>query len=374
MLLSLIAAVGLSVMARRRGRARFARLAEIAAVPFLLVVVIGAVAAVPKGGTIVMQHTQPVSAPAAAEAATVGVRSAVTVSHQLPSAGDVLLTRLETYETQVADQQAQIQVLMALASQASPTDRTVSPQRGPFDSALDPAVAAHHVATTLESTLQAEYGFVLNTARDPNQAQALLQAAGTQPMPVREAVAYDVQAVQAQLAQEAAIAQAAKPGANGATPSLGGTAPGTLSVPLNGAITQGFGPSGLAFEPALTFNGVTYPHFHTGIDIASPFDSPVAAAADGVVAIAGAETDSQGHLVGYGNYIVIAHSGGMITLYGHLDQLLVHVGQTVHAGDLVGLEGTTGNSTGPHLHFEVRVGGLLSNPLTYLAGRLSAAR
>jgi murein DD-endopeptidase MepM/ murein hydrolase activator NlpD len=298
----------------------------------------------------------------------------VTVSHQLPSAGELLLARLETYEAQVADYQSQIQVLTSLASQASPGDPAVPQQRGPFDDALDPAATAHQEAVSLESTLQAEYTFFLSTARDPGQADALLQAASTQSMPVRETVAYDVQAVEAQLAQEAAIAQATQPSASqgDSTAGLTGAAPTSLGVPVNGVITQGFGPSSLAFEGALTFDGVTYPHFHTGLDIAGPFDSPVVAAADGVVAIAGAETDSQGHLVGYGNYVVIAHAGKMITLYGHLDQVLVHVGQVVHAGDLIGLEGSTGNSTGPHVHFEVRVGGLLSNPLNYLAGRLSA--
>jgi murein DD-endopeptidase MepM/ murein hydrolase activator NlpD len=62
----------------------------------------------------------------------------------------------------------------------------------------------------------------------------------------------------------------------------------------------------------MRMGGITYPHFHTGLDIAAPMDTPVQAAAAGVVALAGAETDGQGHLVGYGNYVVIAHGGGMI--------------------------------------------------------------
>ena len=102
------------------------------------------------------------------------------------------------------------------------------------------------------------------------------------------------------------------------------------------------------------------------LGIAAPLDSQVHAAADGVVALAGAETDGSGHLVGYGNYVVIAHGGGMITLYGHLDRLLVQAGQAVHAGDPIGLEGSTGNSTGPHVHFEVRIGGAPVDPLSYL--------
>ncbi len=86
--------------------------------------------------------------------------------------------------------------------------------------------------------------------------------------------------------------------------------------------------------------------------------------------IAGSSTDLQGNLVGYGNYIVIAHAGKMVTLYGHLDKLLVRPGQLVRAGDIIGLEGSTGNSTGPHLHFEVRVAGLLADPMRYLGTQL----
>ncbi len=222
---------------------------------------------------------------------------------------------------------------------------------------------------SLEWTLQQEYTFYLNAARSPAQAKALVAAAAGKSPAVRNAVSYNVQAVEAQLAQEAAITQAAQgaPGSIVAAPGSG------LLAPLSAPISQPFGPSALAFEPAVTFNGITYPHFHTGIDIAGPLDAPIHAAADGVVAIAGTEVDNQGHAVGYGNYIVIAHAGRMITLYGHLDQLLVHVGQVVHAGQVIGLEGSTGNSTGPHLHFELHVAGLLTDPAKYLRSQLAAA-
>ena len=138
---------------------------------------------------------------------------------------------------------------------------------------------------------------------------------------------------------------------------------------MSGVITQGFGPSGLAIEPAVTLAGITYPHFHTGLDIASVYGTPVAAAADGVVALAGAETDGQGHLVGYGNYVVIAHGGGVVTLYGHLERELVQPGQVVRAGTPIGLEGTSGNSTGPHVHFELRIRGVPTDPTGYLPQR-----
>ena len=121
-------------------------------------------------------------------------------------------------------------------------------------------------------------------------------------------------------------------------------------------ISQPFGPSTFWFEPA--YGG--YPHFHTGIDLVEPFGSPVYAADDGVVALVGSSSS------GYGNYVVIAHSGGLDTLYGHLSTALVKVGQTVTQGQPVGMEGSTGNSTGAHLHFELRINQKPVDPAPYL--------
>ncbi|HUY73918.1 MAG TPA: peptidoglycan DD-metalloendopeptidase family protein [Candidatus Dormibacteraeota bacterium] len=121
-------------------------------------------------------------------------------------------------------------------------------------------------------------------------------------------------------------------------------------------ISQPFGPSQLALEPPYA----GYPHFHTGIDLVEPFGSPVYAADDGVVALVGSTTS------GYGNYIVIAHTGGLDTLYGHLSAALVKAGQTVSQGQTIGLEGSTGNSTGPHLHFELRINQKPVDPTLYL--------
>jgi len=121
-------------------------------------------------------------------------------------------------------------------------------------------------------------------------------------------------------------------------------------------ISQPFGPSTFWFEPA--YGG--YPHFHTGIDLVEPYGSPVYAADDGIVALVG---NSSG---GYGNYVVIAHSGGLDTLYGHLAAALVKVGQKVVQGQTIGVEGSTGNSTGPHVHFELRINQVPVNPTPYL--------
>jgi len=121
-------------------------------------------------------------------------------------------------------------------------------------------------------------------------------------------------------------------------------------------ISQGFGPTTYWFEPPYA----GYPHFHTGIDLVAPFGTAVYAADDGMVALVGSSSS------GYGNYVVIAHAGGFDTLYGHLSTALVKVGQTVTQGTVVGLEGSTGNSTGPHLHFELRIGQRPVDPTPYL--------
>ncbi|HEV2414918.1 MAG TPA: peptidoglycan DD-metalloendopeptidase family protein [Candidatus Dormibacteraeota bacterium] len=121
-------------------------------------------------------------------------------------------------------------------------------------------------------------------------------------------------------------------------------------------VSQPFGPSTFWFEPP--YGG--FSHFHTGIDLVEPFGSAVYAADDGVVALVGSSTS------GYGNYVVIAHSGGLDTLYGHLSTALVKAGQAVTQGTPIGLEGSSGNSTGPHLHFELRINQTPINPAPYL--------
>ena len=118
----------------------------------------------------------------------------------------------------------------------------------------------------------------------------------------------------------------------------------------------GFGPTDLSIEPPYG----QYAHFHTGIDLAAPELTPVLAADDGTVALVG------GGDYGYGNYVVIAHLSGLVSLYGHLNRSLVHVGDVVTQGQRVGLEGSSGHSTGPHLHFEVRQNNVPVNPAIYL--------
>ena len=104
---------------------------------------------------------------------------------------------------------------------------------------------------------------------------------------------------------------------------------------------------------------------HTGIDIANAgFGAPIIAAADGIVTMAG-------YYGGYGNCVIINHGNGIMTLYGHGQTILTEVGKEVKKGDLIMEVGSTGVSTGPHLHFEVRVNGRIVDPMPYLTGQIS---
>lgn len=99
---------------------------------------------------------------------------------------------------------------------------------------------------------------------------------------------------------------------------------------------------------------------HTGVDIDGDFGDPVWAADDGVVSKAVCQR------TGYGCHVMIDHGGGKVTLYGHFQKILVEQGERVKRGQLIGEEGSTGNSTGAHVHFEVRINGKFYNPLTYI--------
>lgn len=120
----------------------------------------------------------------------------------------------------------------------------------------------------------------------------------------------------------------------------------------------------VAGEVTDTFGGRRNPfgggsEFHSGQDIRAPRGTPVYAAANGVVTLAGTQS-------GYGNIVVIDHGNGLMTRYGHLSKIEATLGQEVKRGELVGEVGSTGRSTGPHLHYEVRINDTAVNPGHYL--------
>jgi murein DD-endopeptidase MepM/ murein hydrolase activator NlpD len=107
------------------------------------------------------------------------------------------------------------------------------------------------------------------------------------------------------------------------------------------------------------FNG--HARMHKGIDIPGAIGTPIYATADGIVARAGWAS-------GYGNLVELSHGNGLETRYGHMSKLLVEPNTRVRRGQIIGLMGSTGRSTGSHLHYEVRVDGTAVNPLPFIAG------
>ena len=139
---------------------------------------------------------------------------------------------------------------------------------------------------------------------------------------------------------------------------------GELLCPVSGAVmTQPFGPTELVGEPAM----FGFARFHTGVDLAVPSGTPVRAAESGQVLTAAGQIDSVGLLIGYGNLIRVAAPGDRVEYYGHLSQFAVSRGDLVQHGQLLGWSGSTGFSTGPHLHFEVRQSGRPVDPSPFLA-------
>lgn len=122
----------------------------------------------------------------------------------------------------------------------------------------------------------------------------------------------------------------------------------SLIRPVSGIVTSRFGAASAIRRSS-----------HTGLDLATSTGTPIRAAASGTVTFAGYKGS-------YGNLLVITHANGVQTYYGHCSQLYVSAGTSVSQGQSIGAVGSTGNSTGPHLHFEVRVNGTAYNPENYV--------
>jgi murein DD-endopeptidase MepM/ murein hydrolase activator NlpD len=158
----------------------------------------------------------------------------------------------------------------------------------------------------------------------------------------------DVAAIQAKIASRLA-GYGSVPLAAG--PIQGGNGSG-LIWPVDGPVVSGFGPR--------TING-SY-EFHPGIDIAVPSGTPIRAAADGTVIFTEPEASSGG----YGNYTCIDHGGGLSTCYAHQESFAVTPGERVSQGQIIGYSDCTGYCFGPHVHFEVRIDGEVTDPMAYL--------
>jgi murein DD-endopeptidase MepM/ murein hydrolase activator NlpD len=130
---------------------------------------------------------------------------------------------------------------------------------------------------------------------------------------------------------------------------VGGEEQGAMGLPVHGRVSSAFGER---YHPILR-----YVRMHKGVDVAAAAGTPIVAAADGKVVGAGWHG-------GYGQQVEIAHASGLETSYGHMSRIAARIGQVVHKGEVIGWVGSTGLSTGPHVHFEVTRNGRPVNPLS----------
>ena len=238
-----------------------------------------------------------------------------------------------TYIRLVADHDRQIveSVRATRDEVASALARTKVARADMFKQAKLVAVRVHQVRV-LRDSLVASKGRLADEQRRKKVALDSLSAR-------ERADAEEIDALQAVSAELAARIRAAQ--AN-STVRRGS---GALIWPVNAPITSPY--------------GMRWGRMHEGIDLGAAYGTPIAAAAAGTVIYAG-------WMEGYGNLTVIDHGGGLSTAYGHQSNIAVAVGQQVAQGQIIGNVGSTGHSTGPHLHFEVRVDGAPVDPLGYL--------
>jgi murein DD-endopeptidase MepM/ murein hydrolase activator NlpD len=212
----------------------------------------------------------------------------------------------------------------------------IAAQKAKADSAAAEAAAARDQIATLRAEIE------------PARAEAASQESA------ERSALESIQGNKAQYEAELASLQAASDSISSRLRGIGSGPgqPGPCQArPVPGGISSGFGAR---YHPVLH-----YTRMHSGADMSAGSGTPIRSCRAGTVVIAG----GQG---GYGNTVVVDHGGGMATLYAHQSRIGVSVGQVVNAGDVIGYVGSTGMSTGPHLHFEVRLSGNPVDPAPYL--------
>lgn len=231
---------------------------------------------------------------------------------------------------------------VALAIQSAPASaNSIEPEASPILRVSDPA--ALRPATHLDGNFRQLFG----------RWQGEDIAVGAPVARITVSRAADMVGVPIDYSREArARYSMARSGLGMAGLSRGGV-PSRMPVAAT-ALTGTFGPR---WHPVL---GLV--RGHSGLDLAAPMGSPIVATSDGVVG----EADWRG---GYGLFVAVEHGGGIQTRYGHMSRLNVVAGQPVRKGDVIGYVGSTGLSTGPHLHYEVRVNGQAVNPAPLLGPR-----
>lgn len=228
---------------------------------------------------------------------------------------------IEAKKAQLEEDKRQLD---ALAAEAEKTQQEIAAKKAEQQKVLDAAKSNKAAAAQMEQDLNAQLASVRNLIQQRLAA--------------------------AEAARQAAQQASSDEGGGGSDDNyVQGT--GAMGWPCSGPITS---PFGYRTHPIF---GTTI--FHAGIDIGVDYGTPIHAADSGVVVYSG-------WISGYGNAVIIDHGGGISTLYGHNQSLAVSEGQSVSKGSVIAYAGSTGNSTGPHCHFEVDVNGSPVNPMGYL--------
>ncbi len=243
-----------------------------------------------------------------------------------------ILAQIEALKVKIQEQRSSLEMERARAStleqEQRATTKTLAAETEKKQAALDDLEGARQAK---KQVLAAAEQDVAAWSRQEDKLSA-----------ESERITADIKAAQA-----AAEKAAASSDGNGG----GGSGSGQFYRPIPGAITSAFG---YRMHPIFHVRKM-----HTGVDMHGGMGTPIHAVAAGTVVSAGTRG-------GYGKCVVISHGGNLSTLYAHQSTILVSVGQKVTRGQVIGEVGSTGYSTGPHLHFEVRVGGSPVNPTTYL--------
>jgi len=210
---------------------------------------------------------------------------------------------------------------------------------------LDDIEAKKAEADQIKETLDAQNTALHEKQDKQNADKASLAAAQKRAQAIRDQAAADVDRLEKESVK-------IKNELANMTSQWGDYAGGKMAWPVIGPITS---PFGMRIHP------ITGQYtMHTGIDIGVSSGTPVHAAADGIVYFAGWNTG------GYGNLVMLDNGSGIVTMYAHNSSFAVSKGQVVSRGDVIAYSGSTGNSTGPHVHFEVRVNGVPENPMNWL--------
>jgi len=264
-----------------------------------------------------------------------------TLLNQVNNTDRNVMDQLRSAGQDLALQQAQLEKAEKLAADRRRAEQTrlgelvrARQEQQRLAAALDARIVQFRSEADTVAQQEAGLSTLIRTKESELAARVAAQAAAAQAAAAQAAAARAALPVRV-----GAGPAAADPGADGRVSGSG------LAWPLRGPVTSPFGSR--------------WGRLHAGIDIGAGTGAPIRAAKGGTVIFAGV-------MSGYGNVVIIDHGGGLSTLYAHQSRLGTNDGASVAQGQVIGFVGSTGHSTGPHLHFETRVGGSPQNPMRYL--------